>query len=699
MKYANNILELIGNTPIVRLNRIGSGNIFVKLEYMNPGGSVKDRPALSMIEAAEKDGRLKKGGTIVEPTSGNTGIGLAMAAAVKGYKAIFTMPDWMSAEKRKIMRAFGAEVVVTPTDVAREDPRSYYMTAKRIAREKNAFMPDQYENPANPDAHYKTTGPEIWAQTDGKIDAFVAGIGTGGTMTGIARYLKEKNPKIKIALVDPVGSIIGGGEPSQFFIEGIGHFFIPKNADMTLVDEVIKVEDEQAQEMAKRLAREEGILAGPSSGAAIFGAEKLAEKMGKNAKILALLPDSGERYLSYMHPEDEGKDKKGFATGLIHGDELPCAGSVVAPIFQTSTFKFSCVEQAKAVFDEGSEFSKNKNTFVYTRGSNPTLRALEVKMSALEYGEDAVVFSSGMAAISAAAMAFLGKGDHAIVTDVTYGETHHLFSGILARYGVEVSFADTSDAANVKKEIRENTKLIFVETPSNPLLRISDIEGIAKIKGKAMLAVDNTILTPYYQNPLKLGADIVVHSMTKYIGGHSDLLGGVAIGSAKDIARVRQMLYTTGAVLDPFAAWLTLRGLKTLELRMKKHTSNAMKVAQYLAKHPRVCAVHYTGLSSHPQHELIKRQMSGYGGLITFKVKGTQKEIEQILNSVKLCSFGVSLGAVETLIQHPASMTHKIVSEEHKKKIGIADDLIRLSVGIEDPDDIIADLKQAMEAK
>lgn len=317
--YYNNILETIGNTPLIKINKLNPNprvTMLVKLEFLNPGGSIKDRIGIVMVNKAEKEKKLKKGGTIIEPTSGNTGVGLAMVAAIRSYKTVFVMPDKMSEEKRNLLRAYGAKVVVTPTAVSPDDSRSYYQVSDRLVSEiTGAYKPDQYTNPANPQAHFETTGPEIWRQSEGKVTHAVIGMGTGGTITGIGKYLKKKNPKIKVIGVDPVGSVY-----FQYFktkkipklfktykTEGVGEDFLPKTMDFSVVDEVIAVSDKESFITARRLAREEGILAGGSSGMALFAARKVAKKL-KRGLIVVILPDSGKNYLSKFYNDDWMRD-------------------------------------------------------------------------------------------------------------------------------------------------------------------------------------------------------------------------------------------------------------------------------------------------------------------------------------------------------------------------------------------------------
>ncbi|MHC1585006.1 MAG: trans-sulfuration enzyme family protein [Candidatus Syntropharchaeia archaeon] len=384
-------------------------------------------------------------------------------------------------------------------------------------------------------------------------------------------------------------------------------------------------------------------------------------------------------------------NKKGFSTRAIHAGEFPCpvTGALTTPIYQTSTFVFKSTEQLESII-EGRE-----KGYAYTRFGNPTQTVLEEKMADLEGGESALAFSSGMAAISAPILSEIKKGDRIISSDVIYGCTYDLFTGILRRLGVETVFVDTSDPANVEDAITENTRFIFIETPANPTMKISDIEGISEIAGDAKVMVDSTFISPYFLRPLELGADIVVHSATKYIGGHADVLAGIAIGDAEFMGKVRRTaLKDVGGAISPFDAWLLIRGLKTLSIRMERHQKNAMEVAKFLESHPSVKRVFYPGLESHPQYELARRQMSGFGGMLSFEVEN-ERVAKKLVNSVELCSFAVSLGAVETLIEHPASMSHRNFPE--KEKLGITSGLIRLSVGLEDAEDIIEDLERGLK--
>ena len=312
MEAHDNILELIGNTPLIRLHRVTrhvKPTILAKVEYLNPGGSVKDRIGIRMIEDAERRGMLRPGGTIIEPTSGNTGAGLAIAAAIKGYRTIFVMPDKMSAEKIALLKAFGAEVVITPTAVPPESPESYYSVAARLERETpGGFRPNQYYNQTNPETHYRTTGPEIWRQTEGKVDVFVAGVGTGGTITGVGRYLKEQNPNITVVGADPEGSILSGGDLRPYKVEGIGEDFWPETFDPSIVDRWVRVGDKDSFRAARRITREEGILVGGSCGTAMFAALQVAAELDEDTLMVVLFPDGGRGYLSKVYSDQWMQD-------------------------------------------------------------------------------------------------------------------------------------------------------------------------------------------------------------------------------------------------------------------------------------------------------------------------------------------------------------------------------------------------------
>jgi cystathionine beta-synthase len=329
MDIADSPIDLIGNTPLVRLAHVGADldcDLVAKVEYVNPGGSVKDRAAVAMLDAAEADGLITPGeSTIVEPTSGNTGVGLAIVAAQRGYRCIFVMSDKMSAEKVRLLEAYGAQVVVCPTAVAPEHPDSYYSTAERLVRETpGAFRPDQYSNPANPEAHYRSTGPEIWRQTEGRITHFVAGVGTGGTITGVGRYLKEQDPSVQVVAADPEGSVYSGGDGRPYMVEGVGEDFWPTTFDPSVVDRTIMVTDAESFAAARMVTRQEGLLIGGSCGTAVHGALVLGQELGPEALVVVLLPDSGRNYLSKIY-DDRWMTDYGF---LVTG-RGPCAGDII----------------------------------------------------------------------------------------------------------------------------------------------------------------------------------------------------------------------------------------------------------------------------------------------------------------------------------------------------------------------------------
>ena len=387
--------------------------------------------------------------------------------------------------------------------------------------------------------------------------------------------------------------------------------------------------------------------------------------------------------------------KSGFNTKLIHGGEYVDAfGSANVPIYQSSTFAFVSADEGARCFNDESE------GYIYTRIGNPTITALEKLIADLENGYDGIATSSGMAAINTIYMALLSAGDHMISTDAVYGPSRGLIENHYSRFGVKSTYADTTDISNIEKAIQPNTKMLFIETPANPTIGITDLVACAKLakENNILLVVDNTFCSPYLQKPLDLGADVVFHSMTKSINGHADVVAGMIVTKEKKLYnKLRNMMIITGCNFDPHQGYMVLRGVKTLSIRIKEAQRNAIKVAEFLNTHPKVEWVCYPGLRSHPQYDLALKQMKGPGTMISFGLKGGYEAAKSMLNNVHLALLAVSLGGVESLIQHPASMTHSKVSAEAKQKAGITDDLIRFSVGIEDVDDIINDLTTALE--
>ena len=376
-----------------------------------------------------------------------------------------------------------------------------------------------------------------------------------------------------------------------------------------------------------------------------------------------------------------------FSTKAIHvgQDADPTTGATIVPIYQTSTFTQTRVGEHKG--------------YDYARTANPTRSALEAQLASLENGAYGVAFASGVAATSAV-VNLLSAGDHVVVGDDLYGGTYRLFSRVYARYGVEFTYVDMSDIAAVRAAIKPNTKLFWLETPTNPLLKLVDIAAICALRGPGRyVAVDNTFASPYFQQPLALGADVVVHSTTKYIGGHSDAVGGIAITNDPAIHEsLKFHQNAVGGVPSPNDAFLTMRGAKTLALRMREHAHNAQIVAEFLEGHDEIAKVYYPGLPSHPQHELAKRQMSGFGGMVSFVLAGPQERALDFAHRMKYFSLAESLGGIESLICHPARMTHGSIPKEERERRGVTDGLLRLSVGIEDADDLVADLKAAIES-
>jgi methionine-gamma-lyase len=386
----------------------------------------------------------------------------------------------------------------------------------------------------------------------------------------------------------------------------------------------------------------------------------------------------------------------GFATKAIHGgNKKDQYGSLATPIHQTATFVFDTAEQG------GRRFAGEEEGYIYTRLGNPTNTVLEEKLAMLEGGEACMSMASGIGAISSVMWTALKAGDHVISAQTIYGCTHAFLAHGISRYGVEVTFVDASNLESVRDAMKENTRVIFLETPANPTLLITDIEAISKMaheRENCMVIVDNTFSTPYIQRPLELGADVIIHSGTKFLNGHGDVIAGFAVGTKAFIDQVRLfgVKDMTGANLSPFDAFLIIRGMKTLEIRVERHCENAMKVAEFLESHAAVEKVYFPGLKSFPQYELAKKQMSLSGAVIAFEIKGGIEEGKKVLNATELCSIAVSLGDAETLIQHPASMTHSPYSQEERLEAGITDGLVRLAIGLENVEDIIADLDQAL---
>ena len=388
----------------------------------------------------------------------------------------------------------------------------------------------------------------------------------------------------------------------------------------------------------------------------------------------------------------------GLGTKAIHAGNVKDAqyGALTTPIYQTSTFVFDSCEQG------GRRFAGQEGGYIYTRLGNPTVSVLENKVAALEGGEACVAAASGMGAISSALWTIAGAGKHIVADGTLYGCTFALLNHGMSRYGVEVSFVDTSDLAAVKAALKENTCAVYLETPANPNLKIADIAAVAEIAHTYNPAIkvvcDNTFASPALQNPLALGADVVVHSATKYLNGHGDVIAGFVVGKADFIGEVRMfgLKDMTGAVMDPFAAYLILRGLKTLEIRMERHCANAKAIAEFLDQHPAVEKVYYPGLKDHVGHDIAARQMKDFGGMLSFEVKGGRAAGTKLVNALHLITVAVSLGDAETLIEHPASMTHSTYTEEELAASGIPGGLIRLSAGLENAEDLIADLKQAL---
>lgn len=379
-----------------------------------------------------------------------------------------------------------------------------------------------------------------------------------------------------------------------------------------------------------------------------------------------------------------------FSTLQVHAgvEPDPVTGSILTPIYQTTTFVQPSVDEYLS------------RGYSYSRSGNPTVRALEKKLAVLEGGADCTCYCTGMAAIQAVMLAFLNADDHCIVSDVAYGGTYRFCTKVLDRFRVQFTFADTSNPAEVRRSLRENTKLILTETPANPTMKLTDIAAISEIARPRGIphAVDNTFLTPYYQRPLELGADLAIHSTTKYLDGHNATLGGAVVSrTAEQDQALRFIMKSCGTILSPMVAWLTLQGAKTLSVRMDRQSASAMAVARFLESHPKVAAVRYPGLESFPQSELARRQASGFGAMLWFEVKGGVAAGKRLMDTVKLWSLAENLGSTESLVTHPVTMTHADVDVAERRRVGITDGLVRLSVGLEDEEDLIAALAEALD--
>ncbi len=380
----------------------------------------------------------------------------------------------------------------------------------------------------------------------------------------------------------------------------------------------------------------------------------------------------------------------GFSTKQIHAGVTPDpeTGSILTPIYQSTTFVQDSVDEYLA------------KGYSYSRSGNPTVRALEQKLAILEDGYDCTCYSTGMAAIQAVIQATLSAGDHAVVSDVAYGGTYRLCTKIYQRFGVEFSFVNSASVEAIESAVKGNTRLILTETPANPTLKLTDIDAVSAVSKAHGIphAVDNTFLTPFYQRPLELGADIVIHSTTKYFDGHNSTVGGAVVTKTEPLDEsIRFVQNSTGVIMSPWVAWLTLQGTKTLSIRMERQSANALAVAEFLESHSKVAKVSYPGLASFDQHDLAKRQASGFGAMLWFEVEGGVEAGKRLMDSVEVCTLAENLGSVETLITHPATMTHADIEEAERQRVGITDGLVRLSVGLEDVEDVIGDLGQALD--
>lgn len=711
MSVFHSITDLIGQTPVLQLHKLDAGPcaLFLKLENQNPGGSIKDRVALSMINEAERQGLLVPGGTIIEATAGNTGLGLALIAAQKGYKLVLVVPDKMSHEKIYHLRALGVDVRLTRSDVTKGHPEYYQDYARRLAEETpGAYYIDQFSNPANPLAHATTTAPELFDQLAGRVDAVVVGVGSGGTLGGLQAWFAKHSPHTEFVLADPVGSILADqvetgqhGEAGSWRVEGIGEDFIPPLAQLENVRQAYRVTDAEAFATARQLLQTEGVLAGSSTGTLLAAALRYCQAQTTPKRVVTFACDSGNKYLSRMF-NDEWLRQQGLqdddrpapaapvsalATLSVHSGAFNDQhGAVMPPIYATSTFAQPAPGQHTG--------------YEYSRSGNPTRHALESAIAELEGGTRGYAFASGLAAISTV-LELLDKDSHIVAIDDVYGGTYRLIENVRRRStGLQVSWVKPDDLAGLEAAIRPDTRMIWVETPTNPLLKLADLAAIAEIarRHNVISVADNTFASPLIHRPLTLGFDIVVHSATKYLNGHSDVVAGLAVvGDRPALAeKLGYLQNAVGGVLDPFSSFLTLRGIRTLALRIERHSSNALALARWLEQQPRGEKVWFPWLTSHPQYALARQQMAQPGGMISIVIKGDDQRAAEVISKLKLFTLAESLGGVESLVSQPFSMTHASIPLAQRLANGITPQLIRLSVGIEDEKDLLADLQQAL---
>lgn len=577
------------------------------------------------------------------------------------------------------MRALGADIKHTPKD---EGMIGAQTKARSYAQEYGAVYMNQFETEYNPSAYTHKLGKQL-TDTLPNIDYFVAGVGSGGTFTGVAQHLKQYN--VKNVIVEPEGSILNGGEAHSHDIEGIGSEKWPIFLERSLVDQIITVSDKDGFDNVKRLAQQEGLLVGSSSGAALQGALDIKNQIDKGVIVTIFQMEAivicRKKYLNTKENNDEEK------TQMIHGGHTTddFTGAVTTPIYQTSTYL-------------QDEIGDLRQGYEYSRTANPTRTAIESVIANLENGKHGFAFGSGMAAISAVIM-LLDKGDHLILNSDVYGGTYRALTKVFTRYGIDVDFVDTTHIENVKDYIKPETKMLYVETPSNPLLRVTDIKRTAEIakENNLISVVDNTFMTPYYQNPLDFGIDIVLHSATKYIGGHSDVVAGLVATADDELGeRLAFISNSTGGVLGPQDSYLLVRGIKTLGLRMEQINRNVEAIVEMLQNHPSVQQVFHPSIKDHLNHDIHVAQASGHTGVVAFEVKDTEAA-KQLIRETNYFTLAESLGAVESLISVPALMTHASIPADVRAKEGITDGLVRLSIGIEDTDDLVEDLKQAID--